>query len=148
MSEVLNNAGHDFWSPPAIQEVVAVPGMVEVCDGCEAEFMVGARFCHVCGAERHAQTMPGPVWQRYLAHLRVLEFHNVQTWLGLPLASLIAFLAGVGCLLGAIGVGVVYSSHNFSDFQAIQLYRLQWLLGAVAAFVAGILLKSSGQKAK
>jgi hypothetical protein len=27
------------------------------------------------------------------------------------------------------------------DWQAIQLWRIEWLLGAVAAFIAGALLK-------
>jgi hypothetical protein len=35
----------------------------------------------------------------------------------------------------------VYTVQNLADFQAIQSYRLQWLMAAVAAFVAGILLK-------
>ena len=41
-------------------------------------------------------------------------------------------------------MGFIYSVQNFADFQAIQFWRMQWLLGAVAAFVAGILLKRTG----
>jgi len=29
------------------------------------------------------------------------------------------------------------------DWQAVQLWRIEWLLGAVAAFVAGCLLKKA-----
>lgn len=75
--------------------------------------------------------------------LNVLQFQNIKTKLGLPTASLIAFLAGVGCLLGALVTGFVYSAENFADFQAIQLWRMEWLIGAVAAFVAAILFKKS-----
>jgi hypothetical protein len=143
MSEVIHNAQHEFWSPPMVQEPVAAPAMVEVCDGCGAEFMVGARFCHRCGATRHRQANASfdRNWTRHLEFLRALEFQNVQQWLNLPTASLIAFLAGMGCLLIALVVGLVYSVQTFQDFEAIQFWRVQWLLSALVAFVAAILLK-------
>jgi hypothetical protein len=42
---------------------------------------------------------------------------------------------------GAIGVGLFFKASNLGEFQAIQLWRIEWLLAATAAFVAGILLK-------
>jgi ribosomal protein L40E len=143
MSQVVHNAQHEFWSPPTVQEPVAAPAMVEVCAGCGAEFMVGARFCHRCGATRHlkANASSEQSWTRHLEFLRALEFQNIQQWLNLPTASLVAFLAGVGCLLTALMVGLVYSAQTFQDFEAIQFWRVQWLLSALVAFVAGILLK-------
>jgi hypothetical protein len=33
------------------------------------------------------------------------------------------------------------SVQDFSDFEAIQLWRIQWMMAACAAFLAGILLK-------
>jgi hypothetical protein len=150
MSEVIENAPQEFWHPPVAQVEAAVPAMVEVCDRCETEFMVGARFCHDCGAARQPRTAPsaGHGWTRTLEFLHVLEFHNVKEWLGLPMASLIAFFAGLGCLLAAIAVGVIYSVQNLADFQAIQLWRIQWLLAALVVFVAGILLKQAGSTRK
>jgi hypothetical protein len=108
--------------------------------------MVGAKFCHGCGAERQARAAPNGAhtWARAVRLLRVLEFQNVKEWLGLSMASLIAFFAGLGCLLAAIAVGAIYSVQTLADFQAIQSWRVQWLLAAVAAFVAGILLKQAG----
>jgi hypothetical protein len=50
MSEVVHNAQHEYWRPPAAQQSAATPVMVEACDRCGMEFMVGARFCHLCGA--------------------------------------------------------------------------------------------------
>jgi MFS family permease len=108
--------------------------------------MVGAKYCHGCGAERQPRitSTAGHTWARALRPLRVLEFQNVKEWLGLSMASLIAFFAGLGCLLAAITVGAIYSVQTLADFQAIQSWRIQWLLGALAAFVAGILLKQAG----
>jgi hypothetical protein len=150
MSEVIDNAPQEFWRPPLAQPEAAVPAMVEVCDHCETEFMVGAKFCHDCGAARQPRTAPSAdhTWARSLEFLKVLEFQNVKEWLGLSMASLIAFFAGLGCILAAILVGVIYSVQNLADFQAIQSWRMQWLLAALVAFVAGILLKQAGSAKK
>jgi hypothetical protein len=150
MSEVIDSAAQEFWRPPVAQVEPAAQAMVEVCDGCETEFMIGARFCHLCGNARQprVERPVTPVLAHTLAFLRVLEFQSVKQWLGLSMASLIAFFAGLGCLLAAIAVGVVYSVQTLADFQAIQAWRTQWLLAALVAFVAGILLKQAGSKAK
>jgi len=150
MSEVIDNAPQEFWRPPVAQPEVTVRAMVEVCDRCETEFMVGSRFCHDCGAARQPRTnsFAGHGWTRALEFLHVFEFHNVKEWLGLSMASLIAFFAGLGCLLAAITVGAIYSVQNLADFQAIQSWRIQWLLAALVSFVAGILLKQAGSAKK
>lgn len=76
-----------------------------------------------------------PGWLQYL------HFHEIQRFVGLPTASLIAFITGLGCVAGAIGVSLFYKASNLPEFQAIQMWRIEWLLGATASFVAGILLK-------
>ena len=153
MSEVFHDSPQEFWHPPAGQPEAGATQPAATCQRCGSEFLMGSRFCHVCGTSR----LPRPAspaehgWKQFLKwleFLRVLEFHNVQGWLGLSTASLAAFLIGVGCVLAAIAVGFIYSVQNFADFQAVQLWRIEWLLAAVAAFVAGILLKKSGSAAK
>ena len=64
----------------------------------------------------------------------------------MPTPSLIAFFIGIGCVLGAIGVSLVFKASNLAEFQAIQMWRIEWLLGATASFVAGILLKKPGSE--
>ena len=138
MSDVVREAQHEFWRPPVAQVEAAKAGMAEVCDGCATEFMVGSQFCHVCGASRAAHPAAAPHWTIYL------EFHNLKRALGLSIASLVAFFAGMVCLVMAgVAVGFIYSVQTFNDFQAVQLYRMQWLLGAIAAFAAGLLLKKA-----
>jgi hypothetical protein len=80
--------------------------------------------------------IPFPSWLRYL------HFHEIKRWVGLPTAALVAFMIGLGCVAGAIGVSLFYKASNLGEFQAIQLWRIEWLLAATAAFVAGILLKN------
>lgn len=144
MSEVVHHPPQEFWRPPVAKQqdsaaISVTPSMEEACEGCGTEFMVDSRFCYNCGAPREMRSKSSASnWTRYF------EFHTIQQALGLPLGSLVAFLAGLGCLGAAIAVGFIYSVQNFADFQAIQFWRMQWLLGAVAAFVAGILLKRPG----
>ena len=175
MPQVIHEAQHEFWRPPANLEgasevlvtAVASP-MAEVCSRCNAEFMIGSRFCHTCGAhrpEKNAEHTPSPrltahafvasrldwlqsaavvLYQsrpKFPAWLRYLHFHEIQNWIGLPTPSLIAFMIGLGCVTGAIGVSLFYKASNLAEFQAIQMWRIEWLLGATASFVAGILLK-------
>jgi hypothetical protein len=147
MAQAVQNPTQEFWQPP-VAHPQSLPALESACAGCGSEFMVGARFCHVCGASR--ATKPGegpvPVWMQAFEFLKTLEFQRVQDWLGLSTASLIAFFAGAGCILAALVVGLIYSVQSLADFQAIQLWRLEWLLAALVAFVAGILLKHAGSR--
>ena len=145
MAGAVQNTQHEFWRAPLAQATDPQPvvgtAMVEACDRCATEFIVGAAFCHVCGTARKAEAASvSGAWTRYL------EFHTIKEGLGLPLASLIAFVIGVISVIAAIGVGFVFSAATVLDWQAVQVWRFQWLLAAVAAFVAGILLKRTASK--
>jgi len=158
MAEVAHNAEREFWqppvaSPPVTIEPAAPTGLVEVCDGCETEFIPGSRFCHACGAERAERTTKHDPWQWIrvgLSWFRQLEFQNIErwvvstrTWLGLPTAALVSFTIGMFCVAGAVLVGLIFSVQTTLDWQAVQVWRIEWLLGATVSFLAGILLKKS-----
>jgi len=140
----------------------------EACAECGSEFMIAARFCHTCGLRRPVSlevgadaTVVAGMWTRNVAWiraratdvaarwrkisfpdwLRYLHFHEIQRWVGLPTAALIAFIIGLGCVVGALAVSLFYKASNLAEFQAIQMWRIEWLLAATASFVAGILLK-------
>jgi hypothetical protein len=146
-----------------------VPTMAEACAHCGSEFLLGSRFCHACGAHRPEKgkalrvtptralardffsdklawlqsatndlsksNIAVPNWLRYL------HFHEIKRSIGLPTPSLIAFITGLGCVLGVLGVSLFYRASNLAEFQAIQMWRIEWLLAAIASFVAGMLLK-------
>ena len=140
MPEAVHNADQEFWRPPAQQAHpdlnVPVRTQMESCARCSTEFAVGARFCHVCGAAREPQELTAEP-----SIFRFLDFRLISTTLGLSTASLVAFIIGMSCVLAAILTGVVFSAATVLDWQAVQIWRVEWLLGALAAFVAGILLK-------
>jgi len=170
MSEVIQDAQAGFWQPPspsALPESEAqnLPSMAEVCSRCGTEFLLGSRFCYSCGTRRPEAISPraradaaaiAGSWEnavgrvqswlnglgelQFPSWLRYLHFDEIKSRLGLPTASLIAFLVGLGCVAGALLVGLL-NAKTLVQWQAIQFYRAEWLLGATAAFVAGILLK-------
>lgn len=159
---------------PLVEAAAPLPFVyaTEACAECGSEFMIGARFCHTCGLRRPASKSiananagadlrtQSAAWMRDRAHwfaaswrmlsfpdwLRYLHFHEIQRAIGLPTAALVSFLIGLGCVAGAIGVSLFYKASNLAEFQAVQMWRIEWLLAATASFVAGILLKkpSSG----
>jgi cytosine/uracil/thiamine/allantoin permease len=56
----------------------------------------------------------------------------------------LALIAGVVCALAAVGTGLIYTATTVLDWQAVQIWRVEWLLAAIVAFLAGILLKAVG----
>jgi hypothetical protein len=146
MSDVVPDVQREFWRPPAPRPktvflAAAVPALAEICTGCSAEFVAGSRFCYLCGAARMASIEPSskPMVSTPAGFLRALSFQNVKHSFGLPLPSMIAFLLGLGCILAAMLVGVIYTVETAPTFQAVQLWRMEWLLAAAVAFVAAIL---------
>jgi hypothetical protein len=141
MEQVAEKIQQEYWRP-------AVPNnrpheishdvrtRVEVCENCGTEFVVGSRFCHVCGGERQAV-------QATNRWTDVLDFDNIRHALGFSTGALIAFIVGVICVLAAVMTGFIYSANTLVDWQAVQTWRIEWMLAAMVAFVAGILLKKA-----
>ncbi|MGA2696892.1 MAG: hypothetical protein ABSE92_12570 [Terriglobales bacterium] len=142
MAGVAHKPQHEFWQRPLGETSAEVvrpnirPAPNEICADCATEFLAGASFCHQCGLPRTEVTARAgavPLEEAY---------GRIRSGLGLSGPALIAFSIGVACILIALVGGAAYSTQAFPDFPAIMLWRMQWLVGATAAFVAGILLKS------
>jgi ribosomal protein L37E len=141
MADTVRDAHQEFWRPPLNQPVTSE--MAESCRRCGTEFMVGAAFCHICGAGRHRASAAAGNWLKAFDFVHAIEMGKVKAWFGLPLSSLCAFLLGVAFLIVAVAVGFTDVKDNVSDFEAVQLWRIQWLMAACAAFLVGILFKNS-----
>lgn len=142
MSTIRNAANADFWRPP-IEEMnrnVELASRNSVCPECRSEFVMGARFCHVCGADRspgsHSSLFNWSVARKYLS------FSMISNALGLNTASLVALFAGLICVIGAAVIGAFYQIETVADWQAVQIWRVEWLLGGVLCVLAAILLKN------
>src|SRR4051812_30181496 len=82
----------EFWRP-AQEQLHAAPTSTPMCAKCGADFVIGSRFCHVCGAGRDER-----------AHSRAVSFAErmglvarLPEVLDLPIASTILFALGVFC---------------------------------------------------
>lgn len=51
-----------------------------------------------------------------------------------------ALFLGIGCVIAALVSGMVFSPQNPADWQMVQAWRIEWLLGAIAFFLLGLLL--------
>jgi hypothetical protein len=140
MAEAADQAQHDFWRPPtAVAEALANRGRSNeraTCHRCGTEFIVSSLYCHACGATRPALNATNTLEIPGFA-----ELASLGERLGLTTPAVVAFLVGVLCVVGALAVSVFFSVRTALDWQAIQLWRIEWLLAAIASFVAGCLLK-------
>src|SRR5215469_11915452 len=94
----------EFWRPPLDTKRLETPAEsadARECERCGTPYVVGSRFCHVCGSEREPQ-LARPSFQIS----RWLDIHRLQESLGLTLGSLISFIIGAICTLCAIGTGL------------------------------------------
>ncbi len=142
MSEAAHDLRPEFWTPgkqSASEAAAALPAhrmQATTCEQCGTDFILGARFCHVCGWEREPlMGHRGGKWSE------MLDFIRMREALGLNTGSLIALIAGVMCMVAAVATGFIFSAATVLDWQAVQLWRIEWLLAAIAAFLAGVLLK-------
>lgn len=109
----------------------------DLCHGCGAEFVVDSPFCRMCGRPRRDAARR----KNNSALLDKLDFHRLQHALGLGAGSLVCFIAGLVLLICAGCVSLMYSASTFSEWQAIQFWRLEWLAAAAVVFLCGVLLK-------
>jgi len=131
--------GQEFWKPavPLRQETPQLETSGQACNHCGADFLADARFCHVCGAERS----PSLTGQKATGMRTWWNFIALRDAMGQTYASLAALLLGVICIIAAALTGFIYTADTVLDWQAVQIWRIEWLLAGVAMFAAGILLK-------
>ena len=139
-------SSHDYWRPadPAMARLVESVPLAGACWRCGTDYSLGARFCHLCGSERDPRSFPRKLVQLPTS-ARPLDFAGIRQHLQLSAISLIFLVLGVGCMLAALLTGFIYKTDALLDWQAVQLWRIEWLLAASAALLAGILLKKSGE---
>jgi hypothetical protein len=138
MSDTRVQERAEFWRPVgpemATPEVARIPrGM---CEQCGADYVMGARFCHVCGAEREPQMGR----ELSVAWPDLAQLRESLNW---SVGSTVAFVAGAVFLIAALVTGFRFTTTTVLDWQAVQVWRIQWLLAAIAAFAAGILMKKT-----
>lgn len=130
----------EFWKPVVAHRQESQPAantVEQICQNCGSDYLIGSRFCHICGADRHinlSDSTPSGITTWF-------DFVGLRDALGQSTASLIALILGCACLIAAAVTGFLFNATTLLDWQAVQIWRIEWLLAAAAMFVAGLLLK-------
>ena len=145
MPEGARGVSQDFWRPAQAPRVgIESVFPAECCVNCGTEFAIGARFCHACGANRQPLPLARPRLSGWADPGRLLlGLATLREKLGLTLPSFVLLLLAAACALGAVFVGVFYRVTTLLEWQAVQMWRLEWMLGAIAALLAALLLRDS-----
>lgn len=133
-----HNLNQEYWKPAPQQRESGQPADSGACQQCGTELVLGSRFCHACGADRDAAVAVNKFAPS--SQLNLAEFRDS---LGLTIPSIVAFVIGLACAIAALVTGLLYTANTVLDWQAVQMWRIQWLLGALVAFGAALILKRS-----
>lgn len=143
MADAAQNVKQEYWRPAnGSRQVVVDPIPSDAVCECGAAYLMGARYCHVCGADR----VPDMGLRPHGFNLvEWLDFASIRERTGLGTGSLVFFVMGIACALAAVAVGFLYTANTVLDWQAVQLWRIEWLLGSAASFLAAIALKRNSK---
>jgi hypothetical protein len=139
MASPAGSKSQEYWRPSNPEIARVIPSIRDICWSCGADYTPGARFCHICGGTRDG-LHPEPVRP---VEKRTAEENAVSLvrTLGLSIPCAVFLIMGLAFALTALLSGVVYREDTLVDWQAVQTWRIEWLLASAVALLAGILLK-------
>lgn len=142
MADMKRESAEEYWRPapstgsafpthsPRVREDEAS------CVLCSTPYAIGARFCHFCGLSREsAQEKQHPFKHRF-------DLAALRTRFDLSTASLVLGLAAILFAIATVMVGWVYNTSTLAEWQAVQTWRVEWLLATLVALLAAVLFKT------
>src|SRR5437868_11077437 len=117
MAPAVRQVSKEYWRPANDQAERVVKPLTthSLCPRCEAEYAIGAGFCHACGEARNAQ----PAAHHSPSLAEFLDMEVIRRRLSLSVPSLVFFLIGMACMIGAFLTGFVYRASTVLDWQAV-----------------------------
>ncbi|MCI0422859.1 MAG: hypothetical protein L0387_43245 [Acidobacteria bacterium] len=103
------------------------------CKKCGTELKLGAEFCHVCG-----RWVFGSNLSRLIKGVREAA---AQTGIELPV--LICMMTAAVFAVISLFVGIRMNPKTIGEWQVIQFWRIEWLLGAIVVLLFGVLMKKN-----
>jgi len=108
----------------------------DLCQRCGTEFVVDSPYCRMCGRARDGATQPAK------SRWHSIDFYHLRRRLGLSVGAMVCLIIGIICIGAGVATGLMYTASTLVDWQAIQIWRGEWLIAGGVAFVCGILLNS------
>ena len=140
MPQAAHNSAQEYWCPadPVAARVAPILAR-DLCACCGAEYPARARFCPDCGSQRAAK----PETTRRSESADIVDLERVGRRHGFSLTCLAFVIAGLICMVIAAAMGTVHKTETLIAWQAVQLWRIEWLLGGIVALLVGLLLKTT-----
>jgi hypothetical protein len=144
MAEYIRGLSQEYWRPaPSAGNQSGVHGFQTqaneaFCADCGTPYAAGARFCHLCGLCREDDLHPKS-WNPFMERF---DLDAIRTQFGLSTTSLVFVLAAAIFLLATLMTGLIYSTSTLAEWQAVQTWRIEWLLATAVALLGAILFKN------
>jgi hypothetical protein len=103
------------------------------CKKCGTDLKLGAEFCHVCG-----RWVFGSNLSRFMRGTR-----EALAQTGIELPVLICMMTAAVFAVISLFVGIRIDPKTIGEWQVIQYWRIEWLLGAILTLLFGVLLKKT-----
>jgi hypothetical protein len=103
------------------------------CKKCGTDLKLGAEFCHVCGRW---------VFGSNLSRL-MKATHAALSHLGIEVPVLVCMATAAIFAVISMFVGIRTDPKTIAEWQVIQYWRIEWLLGAIVMLLFGVLLRKS-----
>jgi len=140
MATAAGSTSQEYWRPSNPDVARVVTSIRGTCRRCATDYPVGARYCHVCGSIRDSHSDQACL--PYEACEEAGSTHSTENKFGLSVPCTVFFVLGIACAVAAALVRILYQEETLVDWQAVQAWRIEWMLGTIASLLAGILLKS------
>lgn len=139
MATAAEGKSQEYWRPANPDVARVIPSLRGICWRCGMDYAPGARFCHSCGGGREHTNVGLNADAKQ--HEEGSDLAGFLRRLGLSIPTSVCLVLAIVFGLAAIMTGLVYREDTLVDWQAVQTWRIEWLLGSVTALLAGLLLK-------
>ena len=143
MAEFTRELKEEYWRPaPAPGSPFQSQGFppqtsAEFCTICGTQFSPGGRFCNQCGLNRYADLHA----KKRSPLLEWIDMDGIHERTGLSTISMVLVILAGFFALATVMTGMVYNTATIAEWQAVQTWRIEWLLAMLASLLAAILFK-------
>ncbi len=141
MASAAKSTSQEYWRPANPDVARVIPSLRGICWHCGMDYTPGARYCHSCGGAREGSNVEALADTK--ERQRSGDLSGTFQQLGLPVPCIVCLIVAMVFALAALLTGIIYREDTLVDWQAVQVWRIEWLLAAAVALLAGILLKKN-----
>jgi hypothetical protein len=138
MADITRGPSQEYWrQAPSANPFQMRDAQTASCAICGTPYASGAHFCHTCGLGRDAVVTKRNVLKDWL------DLDAIRIRLGLSTPAMVFVLMATIFALATVMTGLVYDTSTLAQWQAVQIWRIEWLLATIAALFAALLFKTT-----